>query len=98
MRRCIFVLTATWVIASGVAPPLFAQRDRNIPVIRSEARNVLVPTFIIAKYNGSDYDVLHLSAADFSLFEDGKQQKIEKVTVERVYRVFFRDNFQDRNF
>src|SRR5580700_2758556 len=59
-KRCISVLTGTCVIASAVAPPLFAQGDRNIPVIRSEARNVLVPTSIIAKHNGGDYDVLHL--------------------------------------
>jgi hypothetical protein len=91
-KRCISVLTGTCVIASAVAPPLFAQGDRNIPVIRSEARNVLVPTSIIAKHNGGDYDVLHLIAADFRLFEDGKEQKIEKVTLERVYRIFFRDN------
>jgi hypothetical protein len=89
-KRFISVLARTWAIACAVVPPLFAQGGGNIPVIRTEAREVLVPTIIDAEYN--HYSVLRLSAADFRLFEDGREQKIRKVTLERAYFRVFQDN------
>jgi hypothetical protein len=86
------VLVIEFVVCSFLTPSVWAQGGGNVPSIRVETRQVLVSVSIIAKANGSDYDVLSLNAADFRLFEDGKEQKIDNVALERAYRAFFEDN------
>jgi hypothetical protein len=63
----------------------------SAPPIRVESGEVLVPTTVASL---QDYaSVSGLTAADFRLFEDGKEQKIQQVTVERLYFPDFVDNF-----
>jgi hypothetical protein len=65
--------------------------------IRVESGEVLVPTTVFSVptlFGRQDYpSVSALTAADFRLFEDGKEQRIQQVTVERLYRPEFVDNF-----
>jgi hypothetical protein len=85
-----FVCGVTFCVASRNC---FAQKGRGeVPAIRVEAREVGVPTLVVAKLNGIDYNVLHLSASDFHLLENGKEQEIKKVSLERNYFTDFRDN------
>ena len=69
----------------SLAPIAAAQAGESVPVIRTEASEVLVPAAVFADVRGGDYDVLHLSTQDFRLFEDGKEQRINNVTLERIY-------------
>jgi hypothetical protein len=63
----------------------------SVPPIRVESGEVLVPTTV---FSPPDYaSVSGLTVADFHLFEDGKEQRIHQVTVERLYRPEFVDNF-----
>ena len=89
-RFCGFLAIGT--IACVLAPHVLAQAGGNLPAIRIGTREVLVPTSVWAKVRGSDYQVLHLGGADFHLFEDGKEQKVTKVTLEGVYLRVFQDN------
>jgi hypothetical protein len=75
------------------APLVFAQTNGNVPAIRVEAHEVLVPTGVLAKCDGCKLvHHLNLSATDFHLFEDGKEQKIQKVILMRFYETHSRDN------
>lgn len=84
----VFLLVST--VGGTLAPPVLAQG--GVPAIRVEVRQVLVPAFVGAKYNGGYYRIMHLAASDFHLFEDGKEQKIESIALERTYRAVFQDN------
>jgi hypothetical protein len=76
----------TFIAACAVASSSFAQESGNVPVIRIESRQVLIPTRVWAKVEDSDYEEVHLSTRDFRLFEDEKEQTIEKVMLIRPYR------------
>jgi hypothetical protein len=73
------------------ARTVFALPQAGSAAIRVESGEVLVPTTV---FSLPDYaSVYGLTVADFHLFEDGKEQKIQHVTVERMYRPDFVDNF-----
>jgi hypothetical protein len=83
-----FVLALLGVLA----PVSLAQAGGNLPVIRTEAREVLVPTWVETKYGGGYYEVLRLNASDFHLLEDDKEQKIKNATLEQSYLQLYQDN------
>jgi hypothetical protein len=66
-----FIVAACAVIPSGRA-----QGGGNVPDIRVEAREVLIPTIVGAIGPHGEYLALHLAARDFHVFEDGKEQEI----------------------
>jgi hypothetical protein len=68
------------------APSALAQ---DAPAIRVEAHEVLVP---VRAFSRNAYEVPNLTAADFRLFEDGQEQRIQKVISVRVYDKTFNDN------
>lgn len=69
----------------------FARPQNGTPTIRVESGEVMVPVEV------SDWRIFGtiqgLTARDFRLFEDGKEQKIQQVAVERSYNRAFFDNF-----
>jgi hypothetical protein len=85
---CMLWLGGT-IFAASPAIAL-AQTDGPAP-IRVESGEVVVPVWAV------DWDVpvqvAGLTARDFHLFEDGKEQKIQQVLVERLHQKDFVDNF-----
>jgi hypothetical protein len=82
------------IAACPLAPCAVAQGNEDVPTIRVETQEVLIPTIVtvyVADQGGSAirsrgyYDVLHLGASDFHLFEDGKEQTINSVALARPY-------------
>jgi hypothetical protein len=77
-----------------VMPSARAQDGANVPVIRLDARQVLIPISVIVKlpplgYYGST----HLTSRDFRLFEDMNEQTIKDATLVRPYGTrLFADN------
>ena len=81
---------ALFAMGVGVSGQLArAQGAGNLPVIRIESDEVLVPVDIVSDTHLAVY---HLTASDFHLYEDGKEQKIEKATLELGHGTFSRDN------
>lgn len=68
-----------------------AQTDSS-PPIRIETREVVVPVLVKQTIEGLDSEVLGLTARDFHVFEDGKQQEIEGVSVVHVPLGAVKDN------
>jgi len=66
-------LTLPALLALVVAASLPVGVAQNVPEFRVESREVLVPVFAV---DGSGKDIPNLTANDFHLFEDGKEQKI----------------------
>jgi hypothetical protein len=71
-----------WVALSFLAvciviPKAYAQDGANIPVIRVDARQVLIPTRVVTRFEYSYYDAVNLATRDFRLFEDNKEQTIK---------------------
>ena len=77
MRASLFVVTAALVAGAAVATPFAVQQQ--LPVFRAEANYVEVTARVVDK-DGKFID--GLTARDFSLTEDHRQQ-----TVEHVFRV-----------
>ena len=71
----------------------FALPQAGSAPIRVESGEVLVPTTVLHSSQQNYAPVSGLASADFHLFEDGKEQKIQQVTVERMYRPDFLNNF-----
>ena len=72
--------------------------------IRVESRQVLVPTLVVDEdrlrttpKTGNLSAVNDLSASDFRLFEDGIEQKIERVAIEHLRYAEIRDNRGSHN-
>lgn len=63
----------------------------SAPVIRVESNVVVVPTFVTYRQDGGP--VSRLTVSDFRLLEDGQEQKIQRVSVERLYNRDLPDNF-----
>lgn len=88
-RAALLLLFGTAMLCTHTAFAL--PQAGGAPSIRVESGEVLVPTTV---FSLPDYaSVSGLTVADFHLFEDGKEQKIQQVTVERLYRPDFVDNF-----
>jgi hypothetical protein len=88
-RAALLLLLGTAMLCARMAFAL--PQAGSAPPIRVESGEVLVPTTVFSR---PDYAwISGLTAADFHLFEDGKEQKIQKVTVERQYCPEFVDNF-----
>ena len=68
----------------------------GVPPIRVESGEVLVPTIVELQQNYAS--VSGLTVADFQVFEDGKAQKIQQVTLERNDGGVFLDNFGIREY
>jgi hypothetical protein len=71
----------------------------SVPAIRVESGVVVVPTRV---YYATEWDpntgwspksAPGLAIGDFRLFEDGKEQKIQRIAVEEIYGIDVRDNF-----
>jgi hypothetical protein len=83
-----------------------AQDNGSLPAIHVEAGQVLIPTAVLAKITISEFsyisnfavfwdeyrNVSHLTARDFHLFVDGKEQKIDSANLASVPRRLYRDN------
>ena len=83
----ILLLLGTLCPRAALARP----QAGSAPVIRAESKEVAVPTIVY--YTRDAHPVPGLSVSDFHLFEDGQEQKIQKVWVERLYNRDLRDNF-----
>jgi hypothetical protein len=87
--KALLLLLGTAMLCARTAFAL--PQAGSAPPIRVESGEVLVPTTV---FSLPDYaSVSGLTVADFHMFEDGKEQKIQQVTVERLYRPDFVDNF-----
>jgi VWFA-related protein len=75
VHRSRFVELVTLTFVCGTAVPLL--RAQAPPIIRAEAREVLIDVTVTGRKAGSATD---LTAKDFSVWEDGKQQKINSVS------------------
>lgn len=85
-RNWLGILLLCGVFSCFLAPFAHAQ---DVPAIRVEAHEVLVPVRV---FSSRAYEVPHLEASDFHLFEDGQEQQIQKVVSVRVYDRMFNDN------
>lgn len=74
VRTQLVWFTALILLDGAAAPFLSAQAP---PIIRAEAREVLIDVTVTGRKAGSATD---LTAKDFSVWEDGKQQKIASVS------------------
>ena len=95
----VFHVVCRWVasifIAACIAaaPCVIAQGNEDVPTIRVETQEVLIPTLVTvyvvdqgsAIRSQGYYDVQHLGVGDFHLFEDGKEQTINSVALARPY-------------
>ena len=95
------LLVASFVIASrGSAPYAAAQESGDVPVIRVETEQVLVPTVVFSWVPESVpfrlygyFDVLHLTVRDFHLLADEREQRIDSAALVRPYQTdVARDN------
>jgi hypothetical protein len=88
-RRSLIILL---LLGTLCARATFARPQAgSAPAIRVESNEVLVPTIVDTREHGDP--VLGLTVSDFRLFEDGQEQKIQKVEVERAFCRDFRNNF-----
>jgi hypothetical protein len=84
-----------FIAACASAPPCAcAQSGEDVPTIRVETDEVLIPTRVAAWVPPRGYGALrtfgyfsvpHLGASDFHLFEDGKEQAIVSAALARPY-------------
>jgi len=80
------------VAACVAAPGTAAQDVENVPVIRVDARQVLIPARIWDRVEYMEYEAVHLATHDFRLFEDGREQTIRDATLIRLGTVLTADN------
>ncbi len=89
------LICATWLcgaVASAFSPVALAQGG-NIEPIRVESDRVLVPVFVVDKQRRLlDAAIPDLTLKDFHLLEDGLEQRIKSVAVERTHIWEVRDN------
>jgi len=79
------------------APSAFARpQSGSTPPIRVESDQVLVPTDVLLRWSVGRFGDLKVS--DFRLLEDGKEQRIQQVTLEDHYSRLFVDNFGVREW
>jgi hypothetical protein len=84
IRRFVLPLALSGTALCAAASISSAQTDSS-PPIRVETREVLIPVFVFNQTNtGQDREVLGLTTKDFHVFEDGREQKIQSVTAERL--------------
>jgi hypothetical protein len=96
IKKWSSLLVLLGMIAGPLASMVFAQVGGNVPTIRVETQEVLVPVIVGFVSEDKWYESRDLSAADFLLFEDGKEQTIQKVAPESSYGVDFVDNLGAR--
>lgn len=85
-RKWLGILLPCGVFLCFLVPFTHAQ---DVPAIRVEAREVLVPVRV---FSSRGYEVPHLDASDFHLFEDDQEQQIQNVISVLVYDRMFNDN------
>jgi hypothetical protein len=100
-----FLLLCGTILISEVSVSL-AQSD-GPPAVRVETREVVVPVYVIDKsdirqslnsngeltyYNSQAKEITGLSTKDFHLYEDGKEQQVQNITVEPRGAWVVRDN------
>jgi hypothetical protein len=71
----------SFLAACFAAPKTDAQDGSNVPVIRVEAHQVLIPVFVTIKFDLAYCDARRLTSLDFHLFEDNKEQKVIDATL-----------------
>ena len=98
---CRWTTLAVIAACIAAAPCVIAQGNEDIPTIRVETQEVLIPTdatvYVVdqdsAIHSRGYWDVQHLGVSDFRLFEDGKEQTINSVVLARPYSTgLHRDN------
>jgi hypothetical protein len=80
------------LIACIVMPSARAQDGANVPVIRLDARQVLIPTRVWAAVDNIDYEAVRLDARDFLLFEDEREQTVGNAALIRSGMLTISDN------
>src|SRR5208282_189018 len=85
--RMALVLSSALLCSSAT---FAAPQNSGAPAIRVESGEVVVPAFVYDRRN--NHPVSGLGASDFSLKEDGKEQKIQQVSAGRYWVKDFRDN------
>jgi len=91
--QAIYGWVALFIVAACVAAPGTAAQDvENVPVIRVDARQVLIPARIWDRVEYMEYEAVHLATHDFRLFEDGREQTIRDATLIRLGTVLTADN------
>ena len=73
------------ITACVAASSVLAQNSESVPVIRVDARQVLIPTNVWARIEGMEREARHLATRDFRLFEDNKEQIINAATLLHPY-------------
>lgn len=106
MKNLVILLLLGGTILGTEASVSLAQTD-GPPAVRVETREVVVPVYVIDKsdirqslnsngeltyYNSQAKEITGLSAKDFHLFEDGKEQQVQNITVEPRGAWVVRDN------
>jgi len=95
-----------WVALSVIAvcaaaPYAIAQGDEDVPSIRVETREVLIPAVAVGWTHGTEVkligpgyeDAVHLGPVDFHVFEDEKEQTVASAALVRPYWTgLLRDN------
>ncbi len=84
------------LLSSGAllnTPAAFARPQMDsAPAIRVESQEVVVPVLVYYQHKSNNL-VGGLTVGNFHLFQDGVEQKIERVSPERNFSRNFRDNF-----
>ena len=94
-KASAFLVLLAGALLSTSAAISLAQTGSS-PPIQVETREVVVPVFVYNKTGvGLDSEILGLTAKNFHVFEDGQEQKVENVSVERLKWWTIHDNFSD---